>query len=192
MSPAAWRDRVFNPTEGADHRVSVEYAGLGGDIAFTKYIGELGQYIPLFWGTVGFLHGKSGFVDESSGGKLPDYERFYLGGMNSMRGFDWRDISAYDEEGKQIGGDKFVQFNAEYLIPLIKEAGVVGVLFYDTGNVFNTGENIDFNNLRESAGYGFRWYSPMGPIRIENGYILNPEEGESTSGRWEFTMGGAF
>ena len=186
------RDRVFNPTEGADHRVSVEYAGLGGDIAFTKYIGELGQYIPLFWGTVGFLHGKSGFVDESSGGKLPDYERFYLGGMNSMRGFDWRDISAYDEEGKQIGGDKFVQFNAEYLIPLIKEAGVVGVLFYDTGNVFNTGENIDFNNLRESAGYGFRWYSPMGPIRIENGYILNPEEGESTSGRWEFTMGGAF
>ncbi len=186
------RDRMFNPTEGGDHSLSVEYAGLGGDIAFTKYIGEAGQYIPLFWGTVGFLHGKAGYVEENPDGKLPDYERFYLGGMNSLRGFDWRDISAFDDEGAKIGGDKFVQFNVEYLIPLVKEAGIVGVLFFDTGNVYNNDEDIDFNEMRESAGFGFRWYSPMGPIRIENGYILDPLEGEDSGGRWEFSMGGAF
>ncbi len=186
------RDRVFNPTEGSDHSISVEYAGLGGDIAFTKYLGELGQYVPLFWGTVGFLHGKAGYVADTEDGLLPDYERFYLGGINSMRGFDWRDISAYDENGDKIGGNKFLQFNLEYLIPLIREAGIVGVLFYDTGNVYNDDDSMDLSDLRESAGFGFRWYSPMGPIRIENGYILDPEADESSSGKWEFTMGGAF
>lgn len=186
------RDRLFNPTEGADHSVSVEYAGLGGDIAFTKYTGELGQYIPLVWGTVGFLHGRGGYVEEGSDGILPDYERFYLGGMNSLRGFDWREISVLDENGDEIGGNKFVQFNAELLIPLIKDAGLMGVVFFDTGNVFGESDDLDFNALRESAGFGFRWYSPMGPIRIENGYILDPQEGESSGGRWEFTMGHAF
>ncbi len=46
--------------------------------------------------------------------------------------------------------------------------------------------------MRKSAGYGVRWYSPIGPIRLENGYILDPEEGENTGGRWDFTMGAAF
>ncbi len=78
------------------------------------------------------------------------------------------------------------------MIPLIKKAGLVGVIFYDTGDVYDTGENIDLGTMRKSAGYGFRWYSPMGPMRLENGYILDPEEGESKGGRWEFTMGAAF
>ncbi len=186
------RDKMFNPTEGSDHRLTVQYAGLGGDIGFTKYLAELGQYFPLFWGTVGFLHARGGYVREISGKKLPDYERFYLGGMNSLRGFEWRDICLKDEDGADIGGTQFVQFNVEYLIPLIKKAGVVGVLFFDTGNVYDQSDGMDLGNMRESAGFGFRWYSPMGPIRIENGYILDPKEGEEKKGRWEFTMGAAF
>ncbi len=190
------RDRIFNPTEGQDHSITVKYAGLGGDIGFTKYLAETGWYIPLFWDTVGFLHARGGYVSESPGKKLPDYEKFYLGGMNSLRGFDWHDISPtrVNKDGtvSKIGGDKFIQFNIEFLIPLIKKAGLVGVIFYDTGDVYDTGENIDLGTMRKSAGYGFRWYSPMGPMRLENGYILDPEEGESKGGRWEFTMGAAF
>ncbi len=186
------KDRVFNTTKGSEHSITIQYAGLGGNIAFTKYLAETGWYIPLFWDTVGFLHGKTGYVKENSGGKLPDYERFYLGGMNSLRGFEWRDIHVYDEDGREIGGDKFVQFNVEYLIPLIKKAGVVGVLFADIGNVYNNDENIDFHDVRESAGFGFRWYSPMGPMRLENGYILDAKEGEDKGGRWEFSVGTAF
>ena len=185
------RDRVFNTTKGSEHSVTLEYAGIGGDIAFTKYLAETGWFIPLFWDTVGFVHGKGGYVKEHSGGKLPDYERFYLGGMNSLRGFDWRDIHVLDDDGKEIGGNKLVQFNVEYLIPLFKEAGIVGVLFYDTGNVYNDDESIDLGSMRKSAGYGFRWYSPMGPIRIEYGYILDRKPGES-NGRWEFSMGTVF
>lgn len=190
------RDRAFNPTEGGDHSLTVKYAGLGGNIGFTKYLAETGFYFPLYKEVVGFVHGKGGYVYENPGMDLPDYERFYLGGMNSLRGFGWRDVSptTINEEGEevQIGGTQMIQFNAEIIVPLVKKAGIVGVLFYDTGDSYGPHENIDLFDLRESAGYGFRWYSPIGPMRLENGYILDPLEGEKTSGRWEFAIGGAF
>ena len=194
------RDNVMNPTRGAKNSLTIENAGgiFGGDVAFTKYTAELGWYIPLFWKTVGFVHSEGGYVHENANGYLPDYERFYLGGINSLRGFDWRDISIVetDAEGRIIderGGDKFVQGNLEFLFPMFgAQLGLVGLLFYDTGNVYDKGENIDLGDLRKSVGFGIRWYSPMGPIRLERGYILHPREGEDSSGRWEFSMGTAF
>ncbi|UCD31441.1 MAG: outer membrane protein assembly factor BamA [Desulfobacterales bacterium] len=186
------RDHPINPTKGSQHSLTVKYAGLGGDIAFTKYEVETGWFIPLFWSTVGFLHGKAGYVEEHSGGILPDYERFYLGGMNSLRGFDWRDIFVLDEDGNEIGGDKFVQFNVEYRIPVYKKLGLYGVIFFDTGDVYNNDEDIDLGNLKQSAGFGFRWYSPLGPIRIEYGHIIDAGDLDETGGRWDFSMGAAF
>lgn len=183
------RNRRFNPTEGSRHSISVEYAGLGGDVTFTKYLGETGWYIPVFKDIVTFLHGEIGYVQKSSGGILPDYERFYLGGLNSLRGYDWRDVYVLDENGDEIGGDKFVQFNAELIFPLLKKQGVVGLLFYDTGNVYNDDESIDLGDLRQTAGFGFRWYSPMGPIRLERGYII---DSEGSGAQWEFGMGTSF
>ncbi|MFH1674706.1 MAG: outer membrane protein assembly factor BamA [Pseudomonadota bacterium] len=188
------RDRVFNPTEGSDNSLSIEWAGgpLGGDIAFTKYVGESGWYFPLFGNTVGMLHGKAGFVTENGGGILPVYERFFLGGMNSVRGFDWRDIGPEDPEtGDKIGGDKMIQFNAEFLFPLIKDAGLMGLLFFDAGQAYDNGEDINLSDVRESVGYGIRWYSPLGPMRLEYGYILDRKYGED-KGRWEFAIGTLF
>ncbi|MFO7965508.1 MAG: outer membrane protein assembly factor BamA [Desulfobacterales bacterium] len=185
------RDRVFNPTEGSNHSIGLEYAGLGGNIGFVKYTAETGWYFPLIKDLVLFTHGEAGYIQEVSGKKVPDYERFYLGGMNSIRGFDWRDISVLNEDGNEIGGDKYVQFNVELIYPIFKEAGFVSVLFFDTGNVFGTSDSIDFGDLRESVGFGFRWYSPMGPLRIEYGRVLDAREGED-DGRWEFSVGQAF
>ena len=184
------RNRQFNPSEGSKHRLTFEYAGIGGDIGFTKVTAEAGWYFPLFWKTVGFLHGEAGYVERNAGKILPDYERFYLGGINSLRGFDWRDVSPVNDEGVEIGGEKYVQFNVEYLVPLLMEQGLVGLVFYDTGNAYADGP-IRFDELRESWGYGIRWYSPMGPLRLERGYIIDRQEGED-SGRWEFSIGGSF
>lgn len=185
------RDRAINPTEGSYNRLSLQYAGLWGNVGFEKLTGEAGHYFPLFWGTVFFLHTEAGYVHEVSGKYLPDYEKFYLGGINSLRGFDWHGVSAYDANGNPIGGDKYIQGNAEFIFPIIKKAGLMGVGFYDTGNVYKKGASFDLGNLRRSAGFGIRWFSPLGPIRLERGYILDRKKGES-SGRWEFAIGGAF
>lgn len=193
------RDKVFNPTEGAKHKISFEHAGLGGDVGFNKYTLDTGFYFPLFKGLIGFAHGKAGLVDkDGEGNLLPDYEKFYLGGINSIRGFKSRGIhiTAAGADGilgtsddTEIGGTKMLQFNFEVIVPISTELGLMGVVFFDAGNVYE--DDIDFGDLRRTAGYGFRWYSPLAPIRIEYGYLLDKREGEK-DGRWEFTMGGAF
>jgi outer membrane protein insertion porin family len=195
------RDRIFNPTEGSDNSIRIKHAGtpMGGDIGFTRYVADSGWYFPLFWHTVGVLHGRIGYIQDDPVGKVPAWERFYLGGMNSVRGYDWRDISPRedpnDRHSDKIGGDKMVQFNVEFLFPLIEEAGLKGVLFFDAGNAYDDEEGMDLGELRQSVGYGIRWYSPIGPIRLEYGYILETDErgdGKKGEGRWEFTMGMAF
>ena len=110
-------------------------------------------------------------------------------GIDSLRGFERDDLSPRDAEGNEIGGNKFVQFNAEVRFPLVPQAGVYGVVFFDTGNVYE--DDVDLGDMRKSYGAGIRWFSPMAPIRIEYGQIIDRRAGES-EGRWEFTMGGAF
>jgi outer membrane protein insertion porin family len=142
------------------------------------------------------MHTEGGYITKNSSGLLPDYERFYLGGMNSMRGFDWRDITPMDPPGDpngiKVGGNKKLLFNFELHRPLFKESGLVLLVFYDVGNAYDDHEKVDINNVRESWGYGVRWYSPIGPIRLEYGRIVNPREGEDSNGNWEFSMGNAF
>ncbi|MFC1857983.1 outer membrane protein assembly factor BamA, partial [Thermodesulfobacteriota bacterium] len=188
------RDRAFQTTSGSDNAVSVEHAGgiLGGDIAFTKYLGSTGWYLPLVFNTVVYLHSAAGYVQEGQGGILPDYERFYLGGIDSVRGYAWREISLLDHIGFKIGGTSFIQFNIELLFPLVEKAGLTGVLFLDAGDVYGGNKDFEISNLRKGAGGGFRWYSPIGPIRIEYGWKIDVPEGEEGGGRWEFTMGNVF
>ncbi|MDO9463539.1 MAG: BamA/TamA family outer membrane protein, partial [Deltaproteobacteria bacterium] len=173
---------------------SVEYAGgfLGGDSAYTKYTAKSGWYYPLFWDTVGHINGSIGYVKENPDGKLPVYEKFYLGGLNSVRGFKFGDISPIDPAtGERIGGEKMLLFNVEYIFPLIKKAGLKGVVFFDAGNAFREEDSYNLTDLRTSVGFGFRWFSPIGPLRLEWGYNIDPEPGEESSS-WDFTIGGAF
>jgi len=188
------RDLIFNTTKGSLNSLSVEYAGgpLGGTNYFTRYGISSGWYIPLFWGTTFFANGKWGYITRNPGGDLPLYEKFYLGGINSIRGFKYSSISPRDPNtGQQIGGEQMIQFNFEFIFPLMAKAGLKGVLFYDMGNVFTKEEGLNLGNLRKSAGLGIRWYSPIGPLRLEWGYVLDRKPGEDQS-NWEFTIGAFF
>jgi outer membrane protein insertion porin family len=151
----------------------------------------LGHYFPLLAKFIGYTHAEGGYVRENSSGTLPPYEKFFLGGINSIRGFDYEGIHLTDSDNNIIGGERYVQFNAELLHPLFTE-GFLGLVFYDAGNVYGQDEHVDFTDLRRSYGFGIRWYSPIGPIRFERGYIVNPRSGEARSGKWDFTMGGVF
>ena len=186
------RNDLFHPTTGSTHSVSYEFAGIGGTVGFNKIIGETGWYFPLIWKIVGVLHSKAGYVKQLQGMDLPDYEKFYMVGIDSLRGFERDDLSPRDDNGSEVGGTKFVQGNAEIRFPLVPQAGVYGVVFFDTGDIYGEGEDIALDNLRESAGCGIRWLSPMGPIRLEYGWILDPKPTDSASGGWEFSMASAF
>ncbi|MDP3182738.1 MAG: outer membrane protein assembly factor BamA [Desulfobaccales bacterium] len=184
------RDSLFAPTRGSDNSFSLEFAGLGGDTAFLRYILESGWYYPFRWSTVGVIHARAGYMQGLPWGALPAYEKFYLGGIDSIRGFKYAEISPRDPNtNERIGGDRFVQLNVEYRFPIYKKLGLMGTVFFDAGNVY--GANWVSPTLRTSVGAGFRWFSPMGPLRVEWGYNLSKRPWERSSA-WEFTMGGQF
>jgi len=187
------RDKRFNPSKGSTHSGSIEYAGglLGGDVGFTKVKAETGWVVPFIWKHRWFFHAEAGHVAQNGDQLLPDYEKFYLGGMNSVRGFDFQGIYAVDEQGNKIGGNSYVQGNIEYRVPLVESAGLIGVLFLDVGQVYGDQDPVG-GPLRESAGLGIRWFSPVGPIRLEYGFILDPLPDEPAGGQFQFSMGSAF
>lgn len=187
------RDSYIAPMSGSNNSVSAELAGsfLGGTRSFVKYIGNSSWFLPVTAETSIMLHGTIGFAEGTEGKDLPIDERFFVGGINTVRGFDPRSLGPKDETGVVIGGNKDLVFNVEYLFPLVKEAGLRGVLFFDAGNAFGDNEPYDIEKLRTAAGYGVRWYSPIGPLRLEWGYNLNPKDDEKTS-RWEFSIGTFF
>jgi outer membrane protein insertion porin family len=174
------------------HSVSYEFAGLGGTVGFNKIIGETAWYYPLIWKFVGVLHGKAGYVKELEGMNLPDYEKFYMSGMGGLRGFERDDLAPRDDDGNIVGADRFVVGNVELRYPLFEGAGLYGAVFFDTGEAWGKGEKVDLANLRESAGLVFRWRSPMGPISLGYGWILDPQPTDEASGNWEFSMASSF
>jgi outer membrane protein insertion porin family len=185
------RDAIFTPTKGSDNSLALELAGLGGDAAFTRFVVDSGWYFPLFWETVGVLHGRLGYIMRNSWGALPVYEKFYLGGIDTIRGYKYAEISPRDPlTGDRIGGDKFQFFNTEFRFPLYKKAGLQGVVFVDCGDVYGSGQTY-FSSMRTSVGTGIRWYSPLGPLRIEWGYNLNPKPWDRSSA-FDFSIGGNF
>lgn len=183
------RNDLWNPSRGSINEISFQYAGLGGDEKFNKYRARTAWFFPLFWKTVFMAQGRWGYIQDR--GHLSVYQKFFLGGINTVRGFKYETISPVDENGYKIGGTKMMCYNLEYRFPLLKEQGVVGLVFFDAGNVFDEDESWTFSGIRRSAGAGVRWYSPIGPLRLEYGFNLDPKDDEP-SGRWEFSVGGMF
>jgi outer membrane protein insertion porin family len=146
----------------------------------------------LFWNTVFSLHLRIGYV--TGIGREPSViERFVVGGINTVRGFDFGRAGPVDPlTGDVIGGNKELIFNAEYLFPLVPEAKMKGVIFFDAGRGFDLNERLRISDLRRSAGFGIRMLLPIGPIRLEWGYNLDPQPGEKSGFFPEFTIGSVF
>lgn len=188
------RNRRFIPDSGSKNSLSIRYAGgiLGGDAEFTKVEGSSSWYFPMFWKSIFHVKGAIGEAFANDDRKLPVYERYYLGGINSIRGFPSASISPVDPvTNEKVGGDKMWYTNIAVQFPLLEEAGLHGEIFTDLGNVYAVDDNWDFSDYKHTAGVGFLWMSPMGPIRLAWGFNLDQKDGEDSS-NWDFTMGGAF
>jgi len=182
----------YNPTRGNKAVVYTKLAGsfLGGDNDYAKTGAEYTQYFPLFWKLFAMGHIEGGFIEPFNGKEIPVGERYRLGGMYSVRGYSYGDISPVDEAGEKFGGSKYTQANLELGFPISEEAQLMGVLFYDIGQSLADDENISDGNYFRSYGAGFRWYSPVGPLRLEYGIPLDEVDGDIGKGKWEFSIGG--
>lgn len=184
------RDNYLDPLRGTRHSASFTFAGLGGTNAFLKGRLDSSWFFPVFDVTTIHLRGRLSYVTGLFGKSVPLYERFYVGGIYTIRGFGYGEAGPLDVNREAIGGEKELIFNAEYIFPIISEYKFKGLVFFDAGRGYDRGETLG-SDLRYSAGVGIRWTSPMGPIRVEWGYNLNKRPGESAS-KVEFTFGSFF
>ena len=186
-------DHPFLPTRGSINVISLQYATtyIGSDSDFLKSEIQSGWYFPLYWKLIGFVKGSAGWINESSSNPAPIYERFYLGGINTLRAFNWGEVGPQDANGEYIGGTTYGLANAEILFPLIEKMGMRGVFFFDYGNAFLGSNPFQFSDYRYDAGAGIRWNSPMGPLRVEWAYNLDRREGED-SNKFQFSAGAFF
>ncbi|MFN7131825.1 MAG: outer membrane protein assembly factor BamA, partial [Myxococcales bacterium] len=179
-------NRLF-PSEGFFQQLTVEHSPswLGATFLFTRYTLNTRWYYPLPFGLVAKAQGIFGYID---GDDLPISELYFAGGINTIRGYQLRSIAPAVRIGSSrnpaaplqsfnVGGNKQVLFNLELEFPIFEKVGIRGVVFYDAGNVFSEDETVfrprDQSlplGLFHSPGFGFRWFSPIGPLRFEWGF----------------------
>jgi outer membrane protein insertion porin family len=201
------RNHPFDPTDGSLQDFSLEVAGLGGDSQFVKFDSRARWYVPIWQserlGMFTFSTGWTFGYGFGYGGQreLPLFERYFPGGINSVRGFQVRslgpNVPVFDQVKEtndkcalgdnrcarlvrrdEIGGSEQLIFNNEIIFPLIQSFGLKGVVFFDAGQAFTSAEGIQFDGLRTAAGFGVRWLSPIGPLRIEIGFPFNAQRGD--------------
>jgi len=172
------RDDYYNPRRGAQHSLFIQNAGgiLGGDNYFVKVLGRTSWFFPLPLNTTLNFRGQVGMISAYGGKTLPIYEKFFVGGINTVRGFEYGKAGPLDENDEPIGSKNIVAFNTEFIFPLSSAIGLKAALFFDIGKGFDKWSEM--TPLRFAAGPGILWYSPFGPIRIYFGVNLNPKKGE--------------
>jgi outer membrane protein insertion porin family len=188
------RDNLADPTKGNFSTIGADFAGIATtDNRYVRLTATTIQHQSLWFGHV--LSGRLGTSYEVgwSTKPVPLFERFYLGGPNSIRSFKLRQISPRDDSGTRIGGNFQVLGNLEYTMPTFY--GVKLALFFDAGNVYgpdnHLGTKIDLTSLKYAVGMGLRWNSPFGPIRVDYGVNPDPRPGDKF-GEFHFAVGTAF
>jgi len=161
------RDNVYEPTMGARASLSAEFAGLGGDFNYQKYIAGDTHYLKAGRSQVFVLRGQYGI----SRGSISEYSQFRMGGQDTIRG--------YRED--QFRGTRMALASIEYRFPIVSK--VTGALFADYGGAWTSGFTPE--NLYGSIGVGLGLNTPIGPLRLDYGR-------GSQGGRVHFRVGGTF
>jgi outer membrane protein insertion porin family len=194
---------------------------LASENVFTRYEGAARFFYPLWGPFVFRLKVEGGLISSRDPHGVPIFERYFVGGIYDIRGFAPRSLGPVIQSLSQqtqdaslqsflIGGNMQVLGNAEIEFPIFDKVGIRGVVFTDLGNSFNLEDqycklrpsNVDaskdpcngplnFSAYRQSWGFGFRWFSPIGPLRFEWGIPFRTLPGEQPI-VFEFTIGNFF
>ena len=204
-----WSDNHLNrkifPTEGYSQSASIEIGIPGSDLSYHKeqYKGRI--YYPLTEdkeGLIGSLRGRLAYAGKLGDNAYPFFKNYYSGGLSSVRGFDSNSLGPRDSQDDPYGGNVAFDMSAELIfpVPFIKDSSSMRtLLFADAGNVFLTecptntscDSGIKFDDLRYSAGFGFSWLTPIGPISIALSRALNAKDTDDER-FFEFALGRTF
>ena len=189
------RDDPVSPTRGQFRIMGLDLSPkfLGTRLAFIKGLAQQFFYFPLPGNTV-FVLGLRGGIGqtfrEDRDALLPLTERFFAGGANTLRGFGLDEASPRNADGNPVGGNILMLLNFELRFPITKKLG--GVVFSDNGNVYRRIQFIRLLNWRYNAGFGFRYETPIGPVRVDYGIKLNRRRPDEPKGRLHVSLGHPF
>jgi outer membrane protein insertion porin family len=186
------RDNPFDPSNGFFAGMTVKTASdiIFSETDFVKITGRANSYRRLARWLVAAVSFRGGAaVELGDTNELPLVERFFLGGRNTVRGYDQDTLGPKGEGGDPTGGNVFLQTNLELRTRVYKGWRVVP--FLDGGNVWLRNRDVDLSEMKFTAGLGLRYSTPVGPLRLDYGFKLDREEGES-KGEFHFSIGHAF
>ena len=187
------RDNLFNSTKGLFFEASSELGGFytTQSTSFYRLSSNVKYFYPLIAKTIAATSLELGVIGAENGfGSIPLHERFYAGGPNSVRGFEYEKVGPLDSKRVPTGGRlKLVWNPLEIRRMLYKMIG--GVVFCDIGNVWIKPDNMRLRDLRIGAGAGLRINTPIGLGRVDYGFNVDRRKDES-KGQFYFSMGQAF
>ena len=180
------RDNILDPKRGSLHSVSLDLAGapLGSDVNFVKAQLATAWYLDVLPPTVIALAGRFGLAAPiADSPALPVQERFFAGGATTIRGYPKDRVGPTDANGNPTGGNFRFVFNAEWRVPIWRWLSAAA--FLDTGSVVPEVSDLGSAKFRTGVGTGVRLKTPVGPVRFDAGYALNPIRGED---RWQLYL----
>ncbi|MFN5869842.1 MAG: outer membrane protein assembly factor BamA [Akkermansiaceae bacterium] len=184
------RDSTITPRKGEKLDVSFAFAGLGGDVETITLSTQGSKYWNLKWDTILSLSGEVAFVD-SINGDVPIFERMFLGGGRTLRGFEFRDIGG-DRDGplgEVLGGQSLAFLNTEYTVPIVET--IRAAVFYDMGFVNSGSWDIGPQDVYSDVGFGIRIQLPISPVPIALDYavpVSSPDSAADQGGQFNFYM----
>ncbi len=184
------RDSSITPRSGEKLDVSLAFAGLGGDVETISLSTQGSKYWNLKWDSILSVNGEVAFVDAING-NVPIFERMFLGGGRTLRGFEFRDIGGLRDapSGEVLGGQSLAFLNTEYTVPVIDS--VRAAVFYDMGFV-NTGSwDIGPQDVYSDVGVGVRIQLPISPVPIALDYavpVSSPDSIADKGGQFNFYL----
>jgi outer membrane protein insertion porin family len=182
------RDNVLFPNRGVLQRLTAEVSLPGLDLEYYKLEYQHTWFKEVSDKVTFMLNGDIGYADSYGSRIFPFFKNFFVGGVNSVRGFEIGTVGPLDIDPStgnifSVGGTKKLVGNAEVFVPvpLIKDSSQFRLsAFFDAGNAFGLNESINFKDLRYSTGVGISWFSPFGPLKLVLAKPLNEKENDNT------------
>ena len=183
------RDSSILPRSGHKVDLGLTYAGLGGDVETITFSAQGQKYWNLKWDSILSVSGEMAFVDGS--GEIPIFERMFLGGGRTLRGFEFRDVGPRDSDytGEVYGGNSLGYVTLEYTVPIIET--VRAAVFYDTGFVNADSWDPSPSDLYSDIGLGIRLKLPISPLPLALDYAIpvsSPDEEADKGGQFNFYL----